>query len=320
MTYLDYMHVTTAPPSMAFLGLIAGIGGALLGGLGAKKQAKKVDAANQARAEAMEEAAKVPLEVQQDTYHTVHLDRLNKEAIENGYNPYTILMAGGLSAYTQTTNYSKTTGHNAMAAAEGSNPAPTAPNGMQIAGNVMTTFANGVNSMAASSAGALSSFPSAPRGGFSEAVFGTPAFGRAAGGGMQAVVTSPLSSKAKSGALGQPMAPTLEAPTIINPHRNFNSDPTVPGASAWEEEYGDILGVVGGVNKAFANVMYNVTGRTEAQRWAKTKADWESTKAAVMSTGGAATQAGTNLMDSIRNAVGTMGSNAKSWFKTAPAH
>ncbi|QIG67465.1 hypothetical protein EVB40_007 [Rhizobium phage RHph_TM3_3_14A] len=107
-----------------FLGALIGGAVSLVGGLMGRSDAKKRDAA-------AAKAAKVP--VISNTSHELDLKAMNAAAIAAGYNPMTILNAGGLSAFTKTRT--ETTGQNAMAAV------PTAPSvGSVVAGAASSAF------------------------------------------------------------------------------------------------------------------------------------------------------------------------------------
>lgn len=62
-------------------------------------------------------AAKVPLVEKQTSWNRVDVGRMVRDAENNGFNPLTFLRSGALPLYAQSFGASRTTGHNAMAAA-----------------------------------------------------------------------------------------------------------------------------------------------------------------------------------------------------------
>jgi len=228
--------------------------GALIGGLFGRKDAKR-------NAKLMEEAAKVPLV----STNVANVAEMNKAAIANGYNPMTLLQAGGLSAFSTTT----TTGHNAMAAAQARAAVPSV--GSVIAGAIGGTLDNLAGSLFKSALpNSKSYFPPAPSADFGMA----GALGWTSGGAKPTASFSALSGvpSFKSARLatnaGAPMMPEIKAPETTNPWRTYNIDPTVPGAEAFETRYGDseiaqtyVFALTG-----FDDLWYNVTGMTSEER------------------------------------------------------
>lgn len=238
--------------------------GSLLSGIFGRKDAKKA-------AKLAEEAAKVPLV----TTNTADVAAMNKAALDNGYNPMTLLQAGGLSAFSTST----TTGHNAMAAAAARGAVPSF--GSVLAGaaeSTLNAFTGNVFSSFASSLGTgfgASYFPPAPTGktdmGMGAALgWGTPTRGSASGGFATSGVSYAKSSRLASapGKPGSPMMPEIEAPKTQNPWGMFNIDPTVAGAEAFETRYGDseIASTLAWGLTAWDDFWYNTTGMTSAQR------------------------------------------------------
>jgi len=247
---------TTSGPEVhtAFLG-------SLISGIFARKQAKK-------NAELMAKAAKVPVV----TSHTVDLAKMNQTAIDNGYHPMTLLNAGGLSAFTTTS----TTGMNAMAAAAAQGAVPSM--GSVFSGALSSTidaFAGsvfkGFGSLGSSGTMGAEYFPPAPSkgGGGMAAALGWDATSRSAGGGSSAVGASySAASRLATSAKGAPMMPSIEAPETTNPWRQYNIDPTVAGAEAFETRYGDseIASTLAWGLTGFDDLWYNVTGMTSLDR------------------------------------------------------
>lgn len=260
-----------------FLGALIGGAIALFGGMSAKKDAEKRD-------KAAAKAAEVPVET--DTEHTVDLKGLVEKAQEAGFNPMTILNAGGLAAFTKT--HTKTTGQNAMAAV------PTAPStGSVIAGALSTGFNIYREDAAAERAervAAMSSFPARPTATLGSILTGTPAGGKAGGGGAQFAAAPALKA-------GAPVVPEFERGTKVNPHSTWKVDPTIPSAEDGETEYGDLLGNVFGVRNLYLNTLYNLTGMTEPERHKYYGEVYESAKTGAMS-------GVSNAQDWIKKAVG----------------
>ncbi|QWY83452.1 hypothetical protein [Rhizobium phage RHph_X92] len=236
-----------------FLGALIGGAVSMIGGMMGRSDAKKRDAA-------AAKAAKVP--VITNTSHEVDLAGMNAAAIAAGYNPMTILNAGGLSAFTKTRT--ETTGQNAMAAV------PTAPSFGSVLANAASSAFNIYREDAAAASAqrtaALSSFPPVPRpsAGLMSIIAGTPAGGRSAGGGAQFMARPMMSALPK--VAGLPVTPSVEQPTLTNPHPNAAIDATTRDASAYEERYGDVAGSVAGIWVAYQDALRNVTGLDQKDR------------------------------------------------------
>lgn len=235
-----------------FLGALIGGAVSMVGGLMGRSDAKKRDAA-------AAKAAKVP--VITNTSHEVDLAGMNAAAIAAGYNPMTILNAGGLSAFTKTRT--ETTGQNAMAAV------PTAPSVGSVLANAAGTAFNIFRedaAAAAQTAALSSSFPSVPRpsAGIMSIIGGTPGGGRAGGGGLQFAARPTLAAKT---AKGNPMAPTMEAPTVTNPYEWGKVDPTVRDAEMKETRSGDLSQAVWGLYVDAQDFLYNLTGMNSVKRY-----------------------------------------------------
>lgn len=229
--------------------------GALIGGIFARKDAKKA-------AKLAAEAAKVPQVTTSE--HKVDLLAMNAAAIEAGYNPQTLLNAGGLSAFTKTTQ--TTTGHNAMAAAQAAGAVPSM--GSVFAGALGSTLddltASTFKAMAPMS---TSYFPPAPSQGMAKAmgwtdvISGTAGGGKSGGGGARVLATSALSKNA-----GAPVTPTIETPTVTNPHNRYGVDPTIRDADAFSARYGEPGEWASAPWIVYNDTMYNLTGTTNAER------------------------------------------------------
>jgi hypothetical protein len=182
--YCTYGEGSYLGHSEYFLDALIGGAVSLVGGLFGRSDAKKRD-------KAAAEAAKVPVVTDSDTSHTVDLPGLVAAAEASGFNPMTILNAGGLSAFTSTKQHTVTTGQNAMAAV------PTAPSvGSVIAQSVGNAFQIYREDKAAAQTAALSAFPPAPVSsrGIMSVIGGTSGGYAAQGGRVNKSQTGALSS------------------------------------------------------------------------------------------------------------------------------
>ncbi|QIG67237.1 hypothetical protein EVB36_007 [Rhizobium phage RHph_TM36] len=291
-----------------FLGALIGGAVSLVGGLMGRSDAKKRDAA-------AAKAAKVP--VISNTSHELDLKAMNAAAIAAGYNPMTILNAGGLSAFTKTRT--ETTGQNAMAAV------PTAPSvGSVVAGAASSAFniwRDDRQAAAQTAALSASSFPPAPRPGNSlmAVLTGTAAGGASGGGGLQIAAVPRLTQKAGA---GMPVTPSVEQPTLTNPHPNAAIDRDTRDASAYEERYGDVAGSVAGIWVAYQDALRNVTGYDQKERhkfYANTvNAGWQAVKSAYAGAQGqfAGTGAPTILGGAWDRAKQGLARESNAWFGT----
>lgn len=266
----ELLEAVRNPPSLAFLGALIGGAVSLVGGIAGRKDAKKRD-------KAAAEAAKVPVV----TSHTVDLPGLVRQAEEAGFNPQTILNAGGLSAFTTTT----TTGQNAMAAV------PTAPSmGSVLAGAAGTAF-NIYREDMQTKAAALSSFPPAPKMGMAEALGWTPAGGKATGGGAAFGAVPTLArnggapvQKAMGKYNGAPVPFEVGEVTVTNPHTTAYVDPTISDAELEETRYGDseLNATISFIERKYADTVYNLTGSTVAGRNRVYSNAWNAVRGAAM--------------------------------------
>ncbi|UIB81424.1 hypothetical protein [Flyfo microvirus Tbat2_108] len=225
--------------------------GALIGGLFARSSAKKA-------AKAAEEAAKVP--VVTDTTHTVDLLAMNNAAIEAGYNPMTLLNAGGLSAFTTTKNV--TTGQNAMAAAQAKAAVPSM--GSVFAGALGGAL-DSLTSSVFQAAAPMSKdyFPPAPPKtvGMADAL-GWNTLAKTAGGakvaGSSGFVTGMNGKQAT--VLGNPMVPEAGEVTVTNPWPVQKVDPYFRDAEGTETRSSDVVSNAYGVWVTGMDWMYDMTG------------------------------------------------------------
>ena len=247
-SFLTWAETGKAHQEECFLGALIGGAVSLVGGLMGRSDAKKRD-------KAAAKAAKVP--VITDTSHTVDLSGMNAAAIAAGYNPMTILNAGGLSAFTKT--HTETTGQNAMAAV------PTAPSFGSVLANAASTAFNtyredkAAAAQAAQTAALTSSFAAAPS--MARTLGLTAGGGRAGGNGLQFGAAPVLTAKA-----GMPYTPSVEQPTLTNPHPNAMIDSITRDASAYEERYGDVAGSAAGIWILYQDALMNLTGMNQKER------------------------------------------------------
>lgn len=265
----------------AFLGALIGGGISLIGGLLGRKDAKKKDKKakkeadiankkaeeeNKKAEERAEKASKTPVITK--TASKVDLKGLVTAAEKAGFNPVTFLNSGALSAFTSTT--SKTTGSNAGALTNVGYIPPTfapqtAPStGSVIAGALGTAFNIAREDGLFQAKPSVSSFPSAPKPGWAQAM---PQMFSPASSNF--VTRATMSSKNKTSPVdGRPLTPSVETPTMTNPHTDWYVDPTVPDAEMLESRYGDseLLSTAGFVHRGYADLVYNLTGSTSAGR------------------------------------------------------
>lgn len=299
----------------AFLGALIGGGLSLIGGLFGRKDAKKKDRKakkdadiankkaeeeNKKAEERAEKASKTPVITK--TASKVDLKGLVQAAQDAGFNPVTYLNSGALSAYTSTT--SKTTGSNAGALTNVGYIPPTfatasAPSvGSVIAGALGTGFNIAREDGLFQAKAAVNSFPSAPKPGWAQAM--PEMFTTAA----KAFVTKGTMSQ-KMPTDGSAIRPSVETPTMTNPHTSAYVDPTVSDAEMMETRYGDseILAMYGAVTRGYADLVYNVTGSTSAGRSKVYEWMWNKATGALKQGVGMANHA--NAFEAIQAAGGT---------------
>lgn len=225
------------------LGALIGAAGSLLGGLlgGETKQ--------KGRSRTRSTTASTST-----TKNKVHLQQLVNAAERNGFNPLTLLRAGGLAAFTDSTTTGLSTGRSFTKSRGGSSS--TAPLAAGIAG-------------AASQIGGAIDNPSPSRASQSAADAWQAPLGASNAGAEQQLLTQQVGTQPRipvsttysakpalaaqavtDGSDGSAMTPTYEKPTVTNPFSQGSGvkvDPTVPDAAAAEERYGDILSNAFGV-------------------------------------------------------------------------
>ena len=242
--------------------LISG-GLSLVSGLFARNDAKKaLKAAQAAQAKADEHNISLGSHYRKLPY--VAMGELVSDAEKHGFNPLTILRAGGLSAYGKA---QQVPGYQMQMIG----PAPTAniPSmGSVVAGALSAGFntyrqdAIRHENMAFQNSLMDKSF--AQNMALRAVGFGT---GNSVMGGNGTKVAGGLSGKA--GAFtGAPQKPEVGKVEVSNPWNIFHVDPSVRNANAMEDRYGDDGGgLMGSVFNTMSDFWYNVTDMTSDQRY-----------------------------------------------------
>jgi len=147
------------------LSLVSG----LFGRSKAKKQAKAVEEQNRKIEAAADLAMATPLIRDTTTSQSLDLKGLTEMALANGYNPMSIINAGGLSAFTTSSTSEFTMGHNAtakMQALMGAQQAPDVPSVGQIVTGALSdgfqTYRSDARDNAQRASTAAGYFPPAP--------------------------------------------------------------------------------------------------------------------------------------------------------------
>lgn len=245
---LDPSMIEPANVEWGFINALIGGGISLIGGLFGKKKDKPQVTT---------------------TSHEVDLGRLTREAIAAGYNPRTILNAGGLSAYTTTTG--------TATGGPGSGGTSAIGHIANAAGAAFNIFRED----AASKAVMSSSFPSAPSQPMSRAMgwSSLPGGSAAARTSVPTIRASGMMSRLTSSQalggndvvkpeLGGQVKPTYEAPTITNPNAIGGGlvDPSLVDAEMVETRKGDSwMNWPYYARVHFADAWYNATGETNRQ-------------------------------------------------------
>lgn len=203
------------------------------------------------------------------TRSKVHLKQLVSEAEKAGFNPLTILRAGGLSAYTDT--FSKSF---SKSKTKGSSSSST-PLGAGIAA-AANTLGGAIENMSSPAAGAAQAWNAPPaslpaaqaeynmvKRALSDVQPGTLGTQpRLPASSTWEAKTPALSGAATDGSGGQSMQPTFEAPTITNPWPRGWGVQVNPGgvdAEAFETHFGDneITSMIGTVVVAGNDLWHN---------------------------------------------------------------
>lgn len=210
------------------------------------------------------------------TRSKVHLRQLVSDAEKAGFNPLTILRAGGLSAYTDTFSKSfsrsKTKGSSSSSSPMGA--------GIAAAANTLGGAIENMSSPAAGAAQAWNAPPASLPAAQAEydmvkralrdvppGTLGTQP--RLPASSTWEAKTPALSGAVTDGSGGQPMQPTFEAPTVTNPfHPSLGVwvDPAAPDAEAFSTRYGDseIFSTIGGVLTAGTDIWHNIKRANDA--------------------------------------------------------
>lgn len=184
-----------------------------------------------------------------------NLQMMVEAAERQGFNPLTVLRAGGLAAYSTSTGTTAATS-NSFTKSRGSSSSP-APLGAGIA------------AAGAAIGGAVDSGPSQQSQTASDAWKGMREPSSLYDQQMQHTSTAVPASKtyvqktpqlaATPGAMGESLEPTYEGGTVTNPYpagAGIKVHPKVKDAAAAEERYGDILSNVFGVGNLLADGYY----------------------------------------------------------------
>lgn len=295
------MHATTTGEECNFLNALIGGAVSLAGGLFGRSDAKKKDriaAANHlAAVEEAKRAALVP--VVTTTRAGVNLKRLVSDAMGAGFNPMSILNAGGLGSYAY--GKTSTTGQNAGLPAQimANAPTPTAPSvGSVIAGAASNAY-NIYREDAAAKTAALASYPAAPQPNTGWAqVLG---MGASQSGLSVPVLSAGVPTLGKAGVLAGSMPSHFEADTakVSNPHGTALIDDGYANADSFADRYGDIAEEIFGARNAVVDTLANLYGKTQAERNAEraTQQKLMGTQGmAINPTFGAAVQAATDFL------------------------
>lgn len=185
-----------------------------------------------------------------------HLGQMVAAAERHGFNPLTVLRAGGLAAYSATKG-TTTASSQSFTKGKGTatNPAP---------------LGAGIAAAANSIGGAMDQGPSQASQAASDAWKGLrePSLvdQQLAHASSPVPVSRTFTQKTPqltgtAGADGKSMTPTYEAPTVTNPFPHswgWGVDPTVPDAEAWETRYSDPGGWYGAAIAADADIQVNI--------------------------------------------------------------
>lgn len=210
--------------------------------------------------EAADEAMKVPLVVKNET----DIQRMVNEAMAAGFNPASVLSAGGLSAFTTQT----TIGHNALAkvnALMGTGPTPSV--GEVAAGALSDGFQQYVSDSrfatqmaAGSAANSAGYFPSAPQPVFK----GLSAIG--GGGALSASKTIPGVRSVGGNKVPASALPTMEQAETVRPFWFLDTDPSLPGSASVSDWGGEPAEWLYAPVKIWSDVLYTATGKTSVER------------------------------------------------------
>ena len=193
------------------------------------------------------------------TKHTVRLGQLVKQAERAGFNPLTVLNAGGLAAFTKThtVGLSKTK-EKFSGTSQSSSPGAAVAGALNAVGGMMQPEGNALSENAA---GAWQAPTGQPAGADELALVNAQL------SSAEPILRPPVSSTFKAqpqlggGSDGTPMQPTFEAPTVTNPFpkdSGIKVDPTVPDAEMWQTRYGELGEYLGGVYVGANDIQKNL--------------------------------------------------------------
>lgn len=226
------------------IGALIGAGASLLGGLIGGEESSK--SKNKSRTVAR-------------STNRLRLGALVRSAEKNGFNPLTLLRAGGLSAFTDTKSISNT---KSKTSGTSSSTSPLGA-GIAAAGSAIGGAIDQPNQQAASAADAWQGMRTvSPTNARAEMDLLNQQLGEQRYGAVGTQPRVPVSStvSAKPALAADPsggldlnksgwITPTYEAPTVTNPMpKNWGAvvDGTSPDADAWETRWGELGGWIGG--------------------------------------------------------------------------
>lgn len=220
--------------------------------------------------------------------NTVDVDAMVKAAEKAGFNPASFLAAGGASLFTRREATEdvlfSSLGHNAAQAYQLMSPQTyqAAPRPTYNVPSLGSVFASGLSDAYKTYASEadrvrdqdfrrellnlqLSAVQAGKRQGKGASSFTVPSM--VTSGGLDSPVSGGALSKSKLGKVGSPKTPEAGDATVTNPFDKRNVEPSSRDASLWEDRYGEVLGMVGGIKNAWDDGFRNLTGMTSAERY-----------------------------------------------------
>lgn len=252
------------------LGSLIGAAGSLIGGLLGGESSEKGKSHTRTR-------------TRSTTKHRVRLGELVRSAERAGFNPLTVLNAGGLAGFTETRNnsFSNQKTKSSSSSSSGSALGAGIAGALNAVGGAMDT---GASRMAESSADAWAGLRTVDNSAARAAEYdllnaqlGATRYGELGTQPRLPVSTTYDAKPALSANGGLDMAkggwidPTFEAPTVTNPFPKVwgaSVNPNVPDASAYEERYGgsEIAEMASGAIVGGADLMHNMRAKVDAMR------------------------------------------------------
>lgn len=220
--------------------------------------------------------------VETKTSNSVRMADFMKAAEDSGFNPVTFLNSGALSMFADTAtttkgferNMQSSIGHNAAFAAQLASPATYQQ------GVAQQIPIPSIGSVVAGAAGAAYGAYSDQKQREADQAFQREMQNKHLEGVQKQqadfmrsfFVPSRQGGNVKTnGQLGAPLVPTEGEVKVTNPFLTRPVDGTVPDAVAWEDRYGEIGGLLGGVSNIFDDLIFNVTGMTHKERGEQTR-------------------------------------------------